>query len=102
MFEPKYRWKAIYSDCELIFDDLVDVKKEGLLKIEIEHENRSKISLALDGKTPIFYRRIFGILDTGEIENIIYFLGYTLNESSFLLSLNSNTGEIRIEDDLFK
>lgn len=93
-----YRWKAIYEDGSEHYERY-DNKKVKRFILEPIDKKFIEISLTIDGdKELIFYRRYFFNLYQ-QPENVIYFLGYKTPHQSFLLSINTLTREIKIEDD---
>lgn len=97
-----YRWKLYYKDGSVV-ENKFDTKDVAKLEMIPNDESFPNITLVIDGeKQLIFYARRFKDTLTDRVKYSIYFIGYTLDSHKFLLSVNSRTKELRIEDDSLK
>ncbi len=100
MMKPKYNEIAHLKNGDIICNS--KFPKEEVVRFELQpfDKNGRKIEIVIDeDKELIFYKRIIKSLFTNKLENIIYFIGYSSGDSKYLLSLDSVTQNIRIEDD---
>lgn len=98
MMKHNYEYIAHYIDGSVYKGE--DFSRDKLSKLELISSKLPRISVSLEGKELIFYRRVVKNLMTNQIEKIIHFVGYRTNDIDFLLSVDSTTGVVRIEDDL--
>lgn len=78
--------------------DVFDRKNTVKLQLISEDKNYKFTLVIDDGKELIFFKRIIKEFLTNSLENVIYFLGYKYLGHKFLISINSITGETRIEN----
>jgi len=88
-----YKWVAYYQD-DVKFGGKLN--KEGLIRFDLipTVNYLKKISIKLDStKELIYFKRVICSM-SGEIENILYHVGYRQNNEEKVICVNSITGEI--------